>query len=103
VRQVTPAAELNPASPVPGKIAAACFDVDATLADYETSTRMGLCELLGTDDAWAAWCTLTNQHHAGYPAGRIGFEPVSQRRAREVSLVEGSSCLIPGVLVSYQE
>jgi putative hydrolase of the HAD superfamily len=83
VHRVTLAPELSPASSVPGKVAAVCFDVDATLVDYEASTRAGLRELLGTDDAWVEWCALTDQHYVGYLAGRIGFEPMLAQRTKE--------------------
>ncbi|HET9255801.1 MAG TPA: HAD family hydrolase [Pseudonocardiaceae bacterium] len=80
---MTPAPELDCASPVPGKVAAVCFDVDATLVDYEGSMRAGLRELLGTDEAWVEWCALTDQHYASYLAGQIGFEPMLQRRTKD--------------------
>lgn len=60
-----------------------CFDVDATLVDYEASTRAGLRELLGTDDAWVEWCALTDQHYAAYLAGQIGFEPMLRQRTKD--------------------
>jgi putative hydrolase of the HAD superfamily len=83
VHRVTFAPVLNPPPSVRLEIAAVCFDVDATLVDYEASTRAGLCELLGTDDAWVEWCALTDQHYAGYLAGQIGFEPMLRQRTKE--------------------
>lgn len=83
VHRVTLAPECSPAPLVSYEVAAVCFDVDATLVDYEASTRAGLLELLGTDDAWVDWCALTDQHYEGYLAGRIGFEPMLQQRTKD--------------------
>jgi putative hydrolase of the HAD superfamily len=83
VHRVTLAPELSPAPLVCPGVAAVCFDVDATLVDYEGSTRAGLRELLGTDDAWVEWCALTDQHYEGYLAGRIGFEPMLRQRTKD--------------------
>ncbi|MGQ0773020.1 MAG: HAD family hydrolase [Pseudonocardiales bacterium] len=67
----------------PPVIAAVCFDVDATLVDYETSTRAGLCELLGTDEAWADWCALTDRHYLRYLAGDVDFDVMRRQRTKE--------------------
>lgn len=64
-------------------IAAVSFDVDATLVDYEASTRAGLRELLGTDDAWADWCALTDRHYLRYLAGEIDFDTMRRQRTKE--------------------
>jgi putative hydrolase of the HAD superfamily len=102
VHRVTLAPELSPAPSVPGKVAAVCFDVDATLVDYETSTRAGLRELLGTDDAWVEWCALTDQHYAGYLAGHIGFEPMLQQRTKDFFARRGEF-LCDGEVVRREE
>lgn len=64
-------------------IAAVCFDVDATLVDYEASTRAGLRELLGTDEAWADWCALTERHYRRYLAGDVDFDTMRWQRTKE--------------------
>lgn len=64
-------------------IAAVCFDVDATLVDYEASTRAGLRELLGSDEAWAEWCLLTERHYRRYLAGDIDFDTMRWQRTKE--------------------
>ena len=64
-------------------IAAVCFDVDATLVDYEASTRAGLRELLGTDEDWADWCTLTDRHYLRYLAGEVDFDTMRWQRTKE--------------------
>jgi putative hydrolase of the HAD superfamily len=78
-----------PAPSVPRKVAAVCFDVDATLVDYEGSTRAGLRELLGTDEAWTEWCILTDQHYARYLAGQTDFDTMRQQRTRDFFACRG--------------
>ena len=102
VHRVTLAPELSPASLVSDQIAAVCFDVDATLVDYETSTRAGLRELLGTDDAWAEWCVLTDQHYEGYLAGLIGFEPMLRQRTKDFFARRGEY-LCDGEVIQREE
>lgn len=80
---MTLAPELSPAPSVPFEVAAVCFDVDATLVDHEASTRAGLCALLGTDEAWAEWCALTDRHYARYLAGEADFDTMRQQRTRD--------------------
>ena len=82
---MTLAPELAPAQHLPRRtvIAAVCFDVDATLVDYETSTRAGLQELLGTDEAWADWCALTDRHYRCYLAGEVDFDTMRWQRTKE--------------------
>lgn len=99
---MTLAPELSPTSSVPGKVAAVCFDVDATLVDYEGSTRAGLRELLGTDDAWVEWCSVTDQHYAGYLAGKIGFEPMLRQRTKDFFARRGEF-LCDGEVVRREE
>jgi putative hydrolase of the HAD superfamily len=102
VHRVTLAPELSSALSVPGNVAAVCFDVDATLVDYEASTRAGLRELLGTDDAWVEWCTLTDQHYAAYLAGQIGFQPMLRRRTKDFFARRGEF-LCDGEVVAREE
>ncbi len=99
---VTLASELSPAPSIPLQVAAVCFDVDATLVDYEASTRAGLRELLGTDDAWVEWCALTDQHYEGYLAGQIGFEPMLQQRTKEFFARQGEF-LCDGEVIRREE
>lgn len=99
---MTLAPELSPAPSVPGEVAAVCFDVDATLVDYEASTRAGLRELLGTDDAWVEWCALTDQHYEGYLAGEIGFELMLQQRTKEFFARRGEF-LCDGEVIQREE
>ncbi|MGH3671750.1 MAG: HAD family hydrolase [Pseudonocardiaceae bacterium] len=80
---MTLAPELSSTSLVPREVAAVCFDVDATLVDYEGSTRAGLRELLGADDAWVEWCALTDQYYARYLAGQVDFVTMSRQRTGE--------------------
>jgi putative hydrolase of the HAD superfamily len=70
-------------------IAAVCFDVDATLVDYEASTRAGLRELLGTDEAWADWCSLTDRHYLRYLAGEVDFDTMRWQRTKEFLAARG--------------
>ncbi|MGH4013509.1 MAG: HAD family hydrolase [Pseudonocardiaceae bacterium] len=70
-------------------IAAVCFDVDATLVDHEASTRAGLRELLGTDDAWADWCVLTDRHYRRYLAGEVDFDTMRWQRTKEFFVSRG--------------
>jgi putative hydrolase of the HAD superfamily len=83
VHRVTFAPELSPVPSVPLDVAAVCFDVDATLVDYEGSTRAGLRELLGTDEAWADWCALSDRHYLRYLAGDLDFDTMRQQRTRD--------------------
>lgn len=83
MHQVTLAPEFSPAASVPREVIAVCFDVDATLVDYEASTRAGLRELLGTDEAWVEWCELTEQHYARYLAGQVDFDMMRRHRTRD--------------------
>ncbi|HEY6423557.1 MAG TPA: HAD family hydrolase [Pseudonocardiaceae bacterium] len=64
-------------------VAAVCFDVDATLVDYEASNRAGLRELLGTDEDWADWRALTDRHYGRYLAGKVDFDTMRQQRTRD--------------------
>ncbi|HEU0086709.1 MAG TPA: HAD family hydrolase [Pseudonocardiaceae bacterium] len=64
-------------------IEAVCFDVDATLVDCEASTRAGLRELLGTDDAWPDWCALSDRHYRRYLAGDVDFDTMRRQRTKE--------------------
>jgi putative hydrolase of the HAD superfamily len=57
--------------------------VDATLVDHEASTRAGLRELLGTDEAWSEWCALTDRHYLRYLAGEVDFDTMRQQRTRD--------------------
>jgi putative hydrolase of the HAD superfamily len=102
VHRVTLAPELSPAPLVFREVAAVCFDVDATLVDYEASTRAGLCALLGTDDAWAEWCAVTDQHYEGYLAGRIGFELMMRQRTKDFFARRGEF-LCDGEVVRREE
>jgi putative hydrolase of the HAD superfamily len=81
--------ELSPVPSVPLEVAAVCFDVDATLVDHEASTRAGLCELLGTDEAWVEWCALTDWHYARYLAGEADFDTMRQQRTRDFFVSRG--------------
>jgi putative hydrolase of the HAD superfamily len=85
---VTLAPELSPAvqhrgQSLPTTISAVCFDVDATLVDHEASTRAGLRELLGTDEAWADWCALTDRHYLRYLSGEVDFDTMRWQRTKE--------------------
>lgn len=102
VHRVTLAPELSPTPLACRQVAAVCFDVDATLVDYEASTRAGLCELLGTDDAWVEWCTLTDQHYQSYLAGEIGFELMLQQRTKDFFARRGEF-LCDGEVVRREE
>jgi putative hydrolase of the HAD superfamily len=90
---LAPAPELNAAQSlarsVPPSIAAVCFDVDATLVDVEASTRAGLRELLGTDDAWTDWCALTDRHYLRYLAGEVDFDTMRWQRTKEFFALRG--------------
>ncbi|MDQ4102242.1 MAG: HAD family hydrolase [Actinomycetota bacterium] len=80
---MTLAPELSPAPSEPLAVAAVCFDVDATLVDYEGSTRAGLRELLGTDEAWGDWCALSDRHYLRYLAGDLDFDTMRRQRTRD--------------------
>lgn len=77
---MTLAPELCPAPSVHLDVKAVCFDVDATLVDCEASTRAGLRALLGSDEAWADWCILSERHYQRFLAGEVDFD--TMRRAR---------------------
>ncbi len=104
MHRVTFAPELAPAQclapPLP--VAAVCFDVDATLVDYEASTRAGLRELLGTDEAWADWCVLTDWHYQRYLAGKVDFDTMRQQRTRDFFAYRGE-VLCDGEVVRREE
>jgi putative hydrolase of the HAD superfamily len=103
VHRVTLAPELSPTTPLAcHQVTAVCFDVDATLVDYEASTRAGLCELLGTDEAWVEWCTLTDHHYQSYLAGEIGFELMLQQRTKDFFARRGEF-LCDGEVVRREE
>jgi putative hydrolase of the HAD superfamily len=102
VHRVTLAPELVPAPTVPLAVAAVCFDVDATLVDYEASTRAGLRELLGTDDAWVDWCALTEQHNARYLAGEVDFDTMRRQRTGDF-LASRGEVLCDGEVVLREE
>jgi putative hydrolase of the HAD superfamily len=80
---VTLAPELALALSVPLEVSAVCFDVDATLVDYEASTRAGLRELLGTDEACVEWCAMTDQYYLRYLAGEVDFDTMRHQRTRD--------------------
>jgi len=103
---VTLAPELSPV-PCPAPlvtlpVAAVCFDVDATLVDYEASTRAGLRELLGTDEAWSEWCVLTDRHYLRYLAGEVDFDTMRQQRTRDFFAHRGE-VLCHGEVVRREE
>ncbi len=106
MHRVTFAPELNPVQyPAPSvtlPVAAVCFDVDATLVDYEASTRAGLRELLGTDEAWADWCALTDSHYLRYLAGEVDFDTMRQQRTRDFFASRGE-VLCHGEVVRREE
>ncbi|MGH3797910.1 MAG: HAD family hydrolase [Pseudonocardiaceae bacterium] len=87
---------------VPLMIAAVCFDVDATLVDHEASTRAGLRELLGTDDAWSDWCALTDRHYLRYLAGEVDFDTMRWQRTKEFFASRGE-LLGDGEVVQREE
>ncbi|MGQ0716835.1 MAG: HAD family hydrolase [Pseudonocardiales bacterium] len=93
---------LSPSFPVTLPVTAVCFDVDATLVDYEASTRAGLRELLGTDEAWADWCTLTDWHYLRYLAGEVDFDTMRQQRTRDFFAYRGE-VLCHGEVVRREE
>ncbi|MGH3870287.1 MAG: HAD family hydrolase [Pseudonocardiaceae bacterium] len=101
---MTLAPPLSPSQPLapPLPVAAVCFDVDATLVDYESSTRAGLCELLGTDDAWVDWCALSDGHYRRYLAGEVDFDTMRQQRTRDFFAGRGEF-LCPGEVVRREE
>ena len=106
MHRVTLAPELSPV-PCPAPlvtlpVAAVCFDVDATLVDYEASTRAGLRELLGTDEAWADWCRLTDWHYLRYLAGDVDFDTMRQQRTRDFFAYRGE-VLCHGEVVRREE
>ncbi len=82
-------AELAPAPSIPFEVAAVCFDVDATLVDYEASTRAGLRELLGADAAWGEWCAMSDRHYLRYLAGEVDFDTMRQQRTRDFFVSRG--------------
>ena len=103
---MTLAPELSPV-PCPAPlvtlpVAAVCFDVDATLVDYEASTRAGLRELLGTDEAWSEWCVLTDRHYLRYLAGEVDFDTMRQQRTRDFFAHRGE-VLCHGEVVRREE
>src|SRR5262245_4040764 len=83
-------------------IGAVCFDVDATLVDYEASTRAGLRELLGTDEAWVDWCALTDRHYRRYLAGDVDFDTMRWQRTKEFFASRGE-VLGDGEVVQREE
>ncbi len=89
MHRVTLAPELSPVPSVPLGVAAVCFDVDATLADYEGSIRAGLLELLGTDEACADWCALSDRYYLRYLAGDRDFDTMRQQRTRDFFVSRG--------------
>ncbi|MGH4008983.1 MAG: HAD family hydrolase [Pseudonocardiaceae bacterium] len=91
-----------PSPPVTLPVAAVCFDVDATLVDYEASTRAGLRELLGSDAAWVDWCTLTDWHYLRYLAGEVDFDTMRQQRTRDFFAYRGE-VLCHGEVVRREE
>jgi putative hydrolase of the HAD superfamily len=99
---VTLAPELVSAPSVPLELAAVCFDVDATLVDYEGSTRAGLRELLGTDEAWVEWCAMTDQYYLRYLAGEVDFDTMRQQRTRDFFAARGE-VLCDGEVVRREE
>lgn len=80
---MTLAPELCPAPSVQLDVQAVCFDVDATLVDCEASTRAGLRELLGSEEAWADWCILSERHYQRFLAGEVDFDTMRRARTRE--------------------
>ncbi|MDQ3762884.1 MAG: HAD family hydrolase [Actinomycetota bacterium] len=99
---MTLAPELSPVPSIPFKIAAVCFDVDATLVDYEGSTRAGLVELLGTDEAWVDWCATSDRHYLRYLAGEVDFDTMRQQRTRDFFASRGE-VLCDGEVVRREE
>ncbi|MQA14144.1 MAG: HAD-IA family hydrolase [Pseudonocardiaceae bacterium] len=66
-----------------------CLDVDGTLVDYASSMRAGLRALLGTDDAWADWCAVSERHYPRFTSGQIDFETMRRQRTKEFFAIRG--------------
>lgn len=72
-----------------GRIRAVCLDIDETLVDYVTSSRMALIALMGHDDAWASWSRLTDAHYDRYIAGEVDFDTMRWERTRQFFMDHG--------------
>ena len=70
-------------------ITAVCLDIDDTLVDYGSSMRAGLREMLGADDAWAAWCATTERHYTRFTAGEVDFDTMRRQRTKEFFATRG--------------
>ena len=60
-----------------------CLDIDDTLLDNATSSRMGLRALIGNDAAWPVWRSTTEQHYARFVAGEYDFATMCRERTRD--------------------
>jgi putative hydrolase of the HAD superfamily len=70
-------------------ITAVCLDIDDTLVDYGSSMRAGLREMLGADDAWSAWCAITEQHYPRFTAGEVDFDTMRRQRTKDFFTTRG--------------
>lgn len=59
-----------------------CLDIDDTLLDNATSSRMGLRALIGNDAAWPVWRSTTEEHYARFVAGEVDFPTMCRERTR---------------------
>lgn len=74
-----------------GKIKAVCLDVDDTLMDNATSSRLGLKALIGNDAAWPVWRRTTEEYYARFVAGEISFDVMCTQRTRAFFAAFGES------------
>jgi putative hydrolase of the HAD superfamily len=65
-----------------GQIRAVCLDIDDTLVDYVTSSRIALAAVVGNDDAWPLWQRMTEQHVARLISGEFDYETMRRERTR---------------------
>lgn len=70
-------------------VVAVCLDIDDTLVDSDTSTRAGLREILGCDDAWPDWCAATERHYRRFTAGEVDFDTMRSQRTKDFFAARG--------------
>lgn len=58
------------------------MDLDDTLLDNATSSRLGLRALVGNDAAWSVWRQTTEEHYARFVAGEVDFDVMCRIRTR---------------------
>jgi putative hydrolase of the HAD superfamily len=82
-------------------IRAVCFDVDATLVDFDASALAALREIFGAQADYDAWLRLSAEHYPRYTSGELDF--TAMREARMAAYLELAGLPAPAETVRTAE